>query len=65
MTSFAFILGLIPLVIATGAGEASQRGVGTAVFGGMLAASMVGIFLIPMLYVVMQWFREKVHRTAG
>jgi HAE1 family hydrophobic/amphiphilic exporter-1 len=64
MTSFAFILGLIPLVIATGAGEASQRGVGTAVFGGMLAASMVGIFLIPMLYVVMQWFREKVHGTA-
>jgi hydrophobic/amphiphilic exporter-1 (mainly G- bacteria), HAE1 family len=64
MTSFAFILGLIPLVIASGAGEASQRGVGTAVFGGMLAASMVGIFLIPMLYVVMQWFREKVHGTA-
>jgi len=63
MTSFAFILGLIPLVIASGAGEASQRGVGTAVFGGMLAASMVGIFLIPMLYVVMQWIREKVHGT--
>ena len=39
--------------------------VGPAVFGGMLAASMVGIFLIPMLYVVMQWFREKVHGTAG
>lgn len=64
MTSFAFILGLIPLVIASGAGEASQRGVGTAVFGGMLAASMVGIFLIPMLYVVMQWVREKAHGTA-
>ena len=63
MTSFAFILGLIPLVIASGAGEASQRGVGTAVFGGMLAASLVGIFLIPMLYVVMQWIREKVHGT--
>ncbi len=63
MTSLAFILGLIPLVIASGAGEASQRGVGTAVFGGMLAASMVGIFLIPMLYVVMQWIREKVHGT--
>ncbi|SDW23669.1 efflux RND transporter permease subunit [Thiocapsa roseopersicina] len=61
MTSFAFILGLVPLVIASGAGEASQRGVGTAVFGGMLAASLVGIFLIPMLYVVFQRFREKVH----
>jgi HAE1 family hydrophobic/amphiphilic exporter-1 len=61
MTSFAFILGLVPLVIASGAGEASQRGVGTAVFGGMLAASLIGIFLIPMLYVVFQRFREKVH----
>ncbi len=61
MTSFAFILGLVPLVIASGAGEASQRGVGTAVFGGMLAASLIGIFLIPMLYVVFQRLREMVH----
>ncbi|EGV16606.1 efflux RND transporter permease subunit [Thiocapsa marina] len=61
MTSFAFILGLVPLVIASGAGEASQRGVGTAVFGGMLAASLIGIFLIPMLYVIFQRLREKVH----
>ena len=64
MTSFAFILGLVPLVIATGAGEASQRGVGTAVFGGMLVASTVGVFLIPMLYVVFQRLREKVHGSA-
>ncbi|EIC21543.1 efflux RND transporter permease subunit [Thiorhodovibrio frisius] len=61
MTSFAFILGLIPLVIASGAGEASQRGVGTAVFGGMLAAAVLGIFLIPMLYVVFQRGREWFH----
>ncbi|MFD2112148.1 efflux RND transporter permease subunit [Thiorhodococcus fuscus] len=61
MTSFAFILGLVPLVIASGAGEASQRGVGTAVFGGMLGASLVGIFLIPMLYVVFQRLREWFH----
>ncbi|WP_295389019.1 efflux RND transporter permease subunit [uncultured Thiodictyon sp.] len=61
MTSFAFILGLIPLIIASGAGQASQRAVGTAVFGGMLAASLLGIFLIPMLYVVFQRFREVVH----
>ncbi|MCG6859819.1 MAG: multidrug efflux RND transporter permease subunit [Chromatiaceae bacterium] len=61
MTSFAFILGLVPLVIASGAGEASQRGVGTAVFGGMLAASLVGVFLIPMLYVVFQRLRERLH----
>jgi HAE1 family hydrophobic/amphiphilic exporter-1 len=61
MTSFAFILGLIPLVTASGAGEASQRGVGTAVFGGMLAAAILGIFLIPMLYVVFQRGREWFH----
>ena len=59
MTSFAFIAGLVPLVIATGAGSISRRAVGTPVFGGMLAAALVGIFLIPMLYVVFQWLREK------
>ncbi len=61
MTSFAFILGLVPLITSTGAGQGSQRGVGTAVFGGMLAASIIGIFLIPMLYVVFQRLREKIH----
>jgi hydrophobic/amphiphilic exporter-1 (mainly G- bacteria), HAE1 family len=65
MTSFAFILGLVPLIIASGAGEASQRGVGTAVFGGMLAASLIGVFLIPMLYVVFQQLREKVRGDAA
>ncbi len=64
MTSFAFILGLVPLIIASGAGQASQRGVGTAVFGGMLVASCVGIFLIPMLYVVFQRLRERFHGTT-
>jgi hydrophobe/amphiphile efflux-1 (HAE1) family protein len=60
MTSFAFIAGLVPLVIATGAGMLSRRGVGTAVFGGMIAASFLGIFLIPVLYVVFQQLREMV-----
>jgi len=59
MTSFAFILGLVPLVIASGAGAATQRAVGTAVFGGMIAASCLGIFVIPGLYVVFQVLREK------
>ena len=59
MTSFAFIAGLVPLVIASGAGAISRRAVGTPVFGGMLAASLIGVFLIPMLYVVFQWLREK------
>ncbi len=62
MTSFAFILGLLPLVIAAGAGALSRRAVGTPVFGGMLFASLFGIFLVPMLYVVFQWMRE---RTKG
>ena len=59
MTSFAFILGLVPLVIASGAGAATQRAVGTAVFGGMIAASFLGIFVIPGLYVAFQTVREK------
>ena len=62
MTSIAFILGLLPLVIATGAAEISRRAVGTAVFGGMLAASSIGIFLVPMLYVTFQQWRERVKK---
>ncbi|MCU0789605.1 MAG: efflux RND transporter permease subunit, partial [Nitratireductor sp.] len=66
MTSFAFIAGLVPLVVAQGAGMLSRRGVGTAVFGGMLAAALVGIFLIPLLYVIFQWLREKARpKKAG
>jgi hydrophobe/amphiphile efflux-1 (HAE1) family protein len=62
MTSIAFILGLLPLVIATGAAQLSRRGVGTPVFGGMLAASSIGIFLVPMLYVTFQKLRERVKK---
>jgi hydrophobe/amphiphile efflux-1 (HAE1) family protein len=65
MTSFAFIAGLVPLVIATGAGQLSRRGVGTAVFSGMIAASFFGIFLIPLLYVVFQRMREKIKRRSA
>jgi hydrophobe/amphiphile efflux-1 (HAE1) family protein len=65
MTSIAFILGLLPLVIATGAAELSRRAVGTAVFGGMLAASSIGIFLVPMLYVTFQQLRERSKKRFG
>ena len=65
MTSIAFILGLVPLVVATGAAEISRRAVGTAVFGGMLAASSIGIFLVPMLYVTFQGWRERVKNRFG
>jgi hydrophobe/amphiphile efflux-1 (HAE1) family protein len=65
MTSVAFILGLVPLVIASGAASASRRAVGTPVFGGMLAASLIGIFMIPMLYVVFQTIRERTKAMFG
>jgi multidrug efflux pump subunit AcrB len=64
MTSIAFILGLLPLVIANGAAELSRRGVGTPVFAGMLAASSIGIFLVPMLYVTFQKLRERVKKRV-
>ena len=64
MTSFAFILGLYPLVVASGASELARRGVGTAVFGGMILASFVGIFAIPPLYVTFQALREKLRPGA-
>jgi len=60
MTSFAFIAGLIPLVTAEGASMLSRRAVGTGVAGGMLAAALVGIFVVPALYVVFQTLRERV-----
>src|ERR1039458_339265 len=54
MTSFAFILGVTPLLMATGAGGASRRSLGTAVFGGMNAATLLAIFIVPVLFVVIQ-----------
>jgi multidrug efflux pump len=64
MTSFAFILGLWPLVIATGAAQLARRDVGTPVFGGMILASLVGIFAIPPLYVTFQAIRERLRPAA-
>jgi multidrug efflux pump subunit AcrB len=52
MTSFAFILGVVPLVIASGAGAASKQAVGTAVFGGMIAATILGVLFVPALFVL-------------
>ncbi len=62
MTSLAFILGLYPLVVASGASELARRGVGTPVFGGMLLASFLGIFAIPPLYVSFQQIAERLKR---
>jgi HAE1 family hydrophobic/amphiphilic exporter-1 len=58
MTSFAFILGLLPLVVAQGAGALTRQAVGTPVFGGMLAASVFGIFVIPLLYITAENLRD-------
>ena len=64
MTSFAFILGLYPLVVATGASQLARRNVGTPVFGGMIFASFIGIFMIPPLYVAFQAVREKLRPST-
>jgi multidrug efflux pump subunit AcrB len=64
MTSFAFILGLLPLVIAAGASQLARRNVGTPVFGGMIFASFLGIFAIPPLYVFFQAIRERVRPST-
>jgi HAE1 family hydrophobic/amphiphilic exporter-1 len=58
MTSFAFILGLFPLVVARGAGALTRHAVGTPVFGGMIAASVFGIFIIPLLYITAESLRQ-------
>jgi HAE1 family hydrophobic/amphiphilic exporter-1 len=58
MTSFAFIFGLFPLVIAHGAGAATRHAVGTPVFGGMIAAAVFGVFLIPLLFIVAERLRH-------
>jgi HAE1 family hydrophobic/amphiphilic exporter-1 len=54
MTSFAFILGVVPLVFATGAGAEMRQVLGTVVFGGMLGVTIVGLFLTPVFYVVIR-----------
>jgi multidrug efflux pump len=54
MTSFAFGFGVLPLALATGAGAGAQRAIGTGVVGGMLAGTLLGIFFIPLLFVMVQ-----------
>src|SRR5207302_346866 len=59
MTSFAFILGVVPLVLSEGAGAEMRRALGTAVFSGMLGVTIFGIFLTPVFYYVIQWFADR------
>jgi len=59
MTAFAFILGVVPMVVAQGAGAASRHSLGTAVFGGMIASTFLSLVLVPVLYVVLERLRER------
>jgi HAE1 family hydrophobic/amphiphilic exporter-1 len=68
MTSFAFILGVMPLLWATGAGAASQQALGTAVFGGMIASTVLAVFFVPVFFLLLQrlseWWSPLVPREA-
>ena len=59
MTSMAFILGVVPLAIASGAGAAGQRAIGTGVIGGMLSATVLGVLFAPVFFVWVLKFKEK------
>jgi hydrophobe/amphiphile efflux-1 (HAE1) family protein len=63
MTAFAFILGVVPLMFATGAGAASRQSIGTTVFGGMLAATILTLALVPVFYAVIEQLRERGSRS--
>jgi HAE1 family hydrophobic/amphiphilic exporter-1 len=60
MTSFAFILGLVPLMLASGAGAAGNHSIGTGAVGGMLIGTVLGVFVIPVLYIIFQTLHEKI-----
>src|SRR5271170_2847533 len=64
MTSLAFILGVVPLVLATGAGENGRHSVGTTVFGGMIMSTVLNLFFIPVLYLIIEGWREHGKKTA-
>ena len=65
MPSFAFIHGLVPLILSVGAGEEMRRTLGTAVFAGMLGLTLFGIFLTPVFYYVIQWFVDRRNAAAA
>jgi HAE1 family hydrophobic/amphiphilic exporter-1 len=65
MTSFAFILGVVPLTVASGAGAASQQAIGTVVFGGMLASTFLAIPFVPVFYVLLERTGERLRRRKS
>ncbi len=65
MTAFAFILGVIPLMEATGASAASRQSIGTTVFGGMLAATILTLIFVPVFYAVVEQWRERLSPASA
>ena len=65
MTSFAFILGLVPLMLASGAGAIGNRAIGTGAVGGMLIGTLLGVFVIPSLFVMFQSLQERINKKAN
>ena len=65
MTNIAFILGLLPLVFAKGAGAASRHSVGMTVFGGMMAVAFIGTFLVPAFYVIIEEMKVNIARKVN
>jgi len=64
MTSFAFILGVVPLVVATGAGAEMRQALGTAVFFGMLGVTLFGLLFTPVFYLLVRWFGTRREKSA-
>ncbi|MEZ0129321.1 efflux RND transporter permease subunit, partial [Flavobacterium sp. LBUM151] len=64
MTSFAFILGLVPLMFASGAGAVGNKSIGTGAVGGMLIGTILGVFVIPVLFIIFQTLQEKISGPA-
>jgi HAE1 family hydrophobic/amphiphilic exporter-1 len=64
MTSFAFLMGVVPLMLATGAGASARKSLGTTVFGGMLLSTFVNLIFIPVLYVQVEASRSRVRRHS-
>ena len=65
MTSFTFIMGVVSLLVAFGADAASQRAIGTVVFGGMLASTLLAIPFVPVFYVLLERTNERLRRHKG
>jgi HAE1 family hydrophobic/amphiphilic exporter-1 len=64
MTSFAFIFGLVPLMLASGAGASGNRSIGTGAVGGMLIGTIFGVFVIPILFIIFQTLHERISGPA-